>query len=471
MNSKTKTSITVFSLVMLITISVDSTRNLPATALFGNLLIFFFILAVIMFLIPSGLVSAQLSAAFPEEGGVYYWVRTAFGGNLGFLAVWLQWITALFWYPTILSYLAGTATFLFDPALANSKIYLVSVVLGVFWAITLINLKGFQSSARIAAACAIVGMILPMILIIVLTAIWMFSGEPLQLHITAHNIIPPFSHLESWVSLVAIMTGLTGMELATVHIRNIEGAEKKFPNALFWSVLIVAITTVFSALSIAFVLPTNKIDLVDGLMQAFSVLLITYHLSWLIPVIVITLLIGSLGTMINWIISPAKGLMQAAEQGYLPKFFQKENTNNVPTHILIFQAIFLSLICLVFLLMPTINASYWLLADLSTQFYMSMYVLVFLAAIMLRYKSANPAVPFHIPGGKIGYWITCLFGIIAASTTIIVGFFSPKVIDVGAPLHYEIIMISGILLMLLPLLFFYGYKRLARRNRIDLTKP
>ena len=55
--------------------SVDSIRNLPATALFGSSLIFFFLFAALFFLIPSALVSAELSSAWPEQGGIYIWVK------------------------------------------------------------------------------------------------------------------------------------------------------------------------------------------------------------------------------------------------------------------------------------------------------------------------------------------------------------------------------------------------------------
>ena len=159
------------------------------------------------------------------------------------------------------------------------------------------------------------------------------------------------------------MTAFLGMELATVHIRHIKDAQHKFPKALFWSVLIIATTMILGALSIAFILPANQIHLVDGVMQAFSRFFHAYHLRWMVPVIAIALLAGSLGGMVNWIISPAKGLMQAAEHGYLPKFFQKLNTNQVPSHLLITQAVLVSVVCLVFLLVPTVNGSYWLLTD------------------------------------------------------------------------------------------------------------
>src|ERR1700723_1915810 len=104
----TLTKLNSFALTLLITGAIDSIRNLPAAALFGSTLIFFFIFSAIVFLIPTALVSAELAASM-EEGGIYQWSRSAFGNRVGFLAVWLQWINNVVWFPTILSFIAGTA--------------------------------------------------------------------------------------------------------------------------------------------------------------------------------------------------------------------------------------------------------------------------------------------------------------------------------------------------------------------------
>src|SRR6516164_3994438 len=101
-------ALSLLSLVMITVGSVDSIRNLPATALFGSSLIFFFILGAIFFLIPTALVSAELSSAWAKQGGIYVWVKEAFGEKCGFLAIWFQWIENVIWYPTILSFVAGT---------------------------------------------------------------------------------------------------------------------------------------------------------------------------------------------------------------------------------------------------------------------------------------------------------------------------------------------------------------------------
>ena len=76
--------ISTFVLVMFITGTVDSIRNLPAAALFGSALIFFFIFSAIVFLIPTALVSAELASSWTEKGGICYWVKLAFGEKVAF---------------------------------------------------------------------------------------------------------------------------------------------------------------------------------------------------------------------------------------------------------------------------------------------------------------------------------------------------------------------------------------------------
>ena len=105
--------ISTFALVMLITGAIDSIRNLPAMALFVSSLIFFFIFSAIVFLIPAALVSAELSSHSTEKSGVFHWIHLAFGKKIGFLAIWLQWINTIAWLPTVLSFVAGTATYFF----------------------------------------------------------------------------------------------------------------------------------------------------------------------------------------------------------------------------------------------------------------------------------------------------------------------------------------------------------------------
>jgi amino acid transporter len=155
--------IPLISLTILIVAAIDNMRNLPAAALFGSSLIFFFTFSALVFLIPTSLMAAELSATFPQNGGVCQWVNFAFGKKWAMAAIWLQWINTMVWYPTMLSFIAGTLAYLINPELAQNKTYLISCILIIFWGLTLINLKGIHVSAFVNTICCIIGTMLPLV--------------------------------------------------------------------------------------------------------------------------------------------------------------------------------------------------------------------------------------------------------------------------------------------------------------------
>jgi len=464
MNHWSNEKISVFALVLLITGAIDSIRNLPTTALFGSTLIFFFIFSAIIFLIPVALVAAELSSTWSEEeGGIYSWVKHAFGPNFAFLTIWLQWINTLVWYPTILSFIAGILAYLIDPNLAQNRYYLISVILVIYWSLTMVGLSGLRSSASFAGFCAIIGMIVPMVFIIILAIIWLIKGNPLAIDLSWSKLIPSWNDGQSWVSLTAMMTSFLGMELAAVHVRDVKNPQTNFPKAMFFSVLLILFTMILGSLAIAFVLPKEKISMVSGVMQAFDSFFQAYHLNWFMPILIVLLLLGSLGSMINWIISPAKGLLMAAKNNYLPQYLCKVNKRGVASRILILQAVIVTLLCSCFMLFPTANAIYWLFTALSTELYMLMYLLMFIAAWKLKGKFPEMKRTFTIPGGKLGYYLTCLLGLLGCCLTLVVGFIPPvESLDMGSANHFRLVFSLGIVIMLSPALII-----LWRRNSVN----
>lgn len=448
--SGSKHRLTIFSLTMITVGSVDSIRNLPATALFGSQLISFFILGALFFLIPTALVSAELASGWAKQGGIYIWVKEAFGKKIGFLAIWLQWIENVIWYPTILSFVAGTIGYLINPTMAGNPYFLWLVIVTAFWGATLINLGGMRSSALFSNVCALSGLLLPMGLIIGLGAAWIVGGNPAQVQFDAQSISPHWGDKTLWVSLTAIMMSFCGIEIATVHANDVNEPQHAFPRALIYSVLIILATLILGSLSIAVVLPQQDINLVAGIMQAFDAFFSQYHLVWLMPVVALMLVMGGLGGVSNWIIAPTKGLLVAAEDGNLPEIFQRTNQQGAPFVVLIVQAVIVTVLSALFLFMPSVNGSYWLLTALAAQLYMLMYLLMFAAAIKLRLSAPNHHRAFRIPGGLFGMLFVAGVGILGALTTLVVSFMPPNGINVGKVSTYEFTLIFGLMLMCLP---------------------
>ncbi len=450
-----KSFIGTFALTMLMTGAIDGVGNLPTIAIFGSQLIFFFIAGSLLFLLPTGLISAELCTQLNEDSGVYIWTKKAFGSNTGALVIWLQWMNTMIWFPTCMTTLVGTAAFLIDPALNHQPVFLILTSLTTFWLLTFVNLKGIKRSAIIASLATIMGMVLPMLLIIGLSILWMCLSKPTALKLDHHTLLPALNHLDTWTTLTAIITAFLGMELASVHVKKVENAHKVFPKALIYTILIVFFTMGLGSLGIALVIPHQDIVLVSGTIQAFNSLFTGFHLPWLAFALGGALLFGSIGTMVNWLISPANGLAQAAKDGYLPKSLAHENEHGVPSKVLLLQGLVVSIISLAFFLMPSINGSYWLLIDLSTELYLIMYLVMFIAAIKLILNFEKIIV---IPGGKSVALSIAVLGMIGCIIALIVGFIPPDNINVGSHLHYIMLFTGGILLMSSPALLLKWYK-------------
>lgn len=464
--NKSFAKLSVFSLVMITIVSVDSIRNLPATALFGSSLFFFFVLASLFFLLPCALVSAELASGDEEQGGVYAWVKAAFGPQWGFLAVWFQWIENVIWYPALLSFVAGTFGYLIAPSVAQDKYFLISTILISFWGATYINLRGMKTSASFSNFCAISGLLLPMTLIISLGASWLLSGKPLQIDLSAHELLPSFQNSHIWVSLTGIVLSFCGMEIATVHARDAADPQKAFPRALLISAAIIVGSLLFGALAIAIVIPAEEMSLVAGIMQAFHAFFAVYGMEWILPLIALFLVIGVLGSVSNWIIAPTRGLVIAGRDGHMPEKWCVENAQGAPQKLIIFQAFLVTALCSIFLFMPSVNGSYWYLTALAAQLYMLMYMMMFVTGIALRFKAPDRPRLYRIPGGNWGMICVASAGFIGSFVTFCVGFMPPAGIEVGQTVAYISFLLLGLVVMSLPP-FILSWRK--RREFVDAS--
>jgi len=461
---KHKATIGVLTLSLMVTGAIDGISDLPSIALFGQQLVFFFILGAIIFLLPAGLISAELCTQFKEESGIYYWSKQAFGPCTGTLAAWLQWINTMVWFPTALSALTGTLAFLLVPSLVHNPVYLVASSLLVFWLMTLANMKGIKQASRIAAIAIGLGTIIPMCLVIGMVFLWVILGKPLALHLNETAILPSLNHTATWASLTAIVTSFLGMELATVHVKKIHNAHKIFPQALIIAIMIIICTMGIGSIGVALVIPHQSIVLTTGTIQTFHKLFTTFHIHWMEKVAGFLLVMGSAGAMVNWLISPANSLAHAAKDGFLPKALAEDNKYHMPANILLMQGAVVTLASMSFFLMPSINGSYWLLIDLSTELYVMMYLLMFAASFKHLWRATKIHV---IPGGKTSAIILNILGILASVITLVIGFFPPSQIDVGSTTHFVLLFAGGLIIMACPSILLMAYKKYL--NKPSLT--
>jgi len=458
-----KGTLRVFTLTMMNLAVICSLRGLPMMAEEGFSLVFYYLLTVLVFLIPVSLVSAELATGWPPHGpgGVYIWVKEAFGERWAFLAIWLQWIQNVIWFPTVLSFIAGTIAYIFDPRLAESKLYMVIVILVAYWAGTLANFRGMKTSGSISSICVIGGVFLPGILIIVLGIVWLTGGNASQITFSAQALLPDLSNVNNIVFLAGAFLIFSGMEVSAVHASSVRNQKRDFPRAIFLSAGIAVVILIVGSLAIAIVIPQKDISLVAGIMEAFRLILHRYHMGWTVPIIAFLVAFGSIGELTTWIVGPSKGLYTTAKDGNLPPFLQHMNRHGVATHILIVQGLVVTVLAFMFLFMPNVSSSYWILSALCVTLYLTMYLILFASAIRLRYTKPKVHRGYRIPLGNFGMWVTGITGMAGALFAIAVSFFPPSQLDTGSTLFYQLFLIVGLFLMSSIPLLIYHFKKPA----------
>lgn len=423
--------------------------------------LFSFILLARSFFIPCTLIAAELATSFPEQGGSYVWVRAAFGKSVGFVNIWLQWVYNVVWYPTILSFIASSIAYLTHPDLVNHRGYMVGMVIGCFGAATVLNLLGMRISSWISEGGAVIGTMLPLIVLIVLGVLWLMAGHPSA--ISFHHILPTAQNWEQISFLVVVMFSLFGMEMSAVHASEVKNPRRDYPRALLISAIFIVLSMTLASLAIAVVVPFHDLNVLAGVNQAFLAFLTPFHITWMMPLLITLIVIGGFAGLATWVIGPVKGLLAAVDEGCAPRLFGKQNRYGAPVNLLLLQAAMVLILCAVFLLSPTVNSAYWLLSDLTAQISLLYYIILFLAAIRLRHKHPHRPHAFMIPGGKkVFYWVAGS-GIVSCLVAMIMGFIPPSSLDFGGTKRYEFTLIIGMLILVLPPIWIYR-RSAARRS-------
>lgn len=459
-----KKPLTILSLVAINVIAIDSLRGLPFSAEYGFSAVFYYLLAAITFFIPVSLISAELATAWPETGGLYVWVREAFGKEIGFFTIWLQWFYNIAWYPTIMSFIAVSLAYMINPALAHNKLYMLCVVMAVFWGCTWVNCMGMRIASWVSNVSAIVGTLIPMLFIVMLGAMWIVNKNPIFTVFSTKTLFPNLNSMNNLVLFITILFSLVGMEMSASHAREVQNPQRDYPRAVYYSICIILLTLILGSLAISIVVPAHKLNIVSGLLQAFELFFQRFHLMWFMPILAVMLILGAIGGAAAWMLGPSKGMLVACQDGSLPKSLSTISKNNTPIRILLLQGGIFTVMCGAFILMPSVSSAFWVLSDVTAILALLVYVVMFPAAIVLRYKFPEKKRAFVIPGGKWGLWITALLGLFTSLAGVVIGFFPPTQIPVGNLSLYETIISIGVVVGCgLPFLFI-AFTRYTKKH-------
>lgn len=456
-----KRVLSVFSLTMINVIALADVRSLPISAEYGWSLIVYTLLGALLFLIPCALVVAELATAIPKTGGAYVWVREAWGQRFGFLLVWIQWFYNVVWYPTIITVLAVTFLYLVSPSLIQNKTLLLTLMVTLFWLITIANCFGMKISGVVSAIGVILGVILPLCVLIAAATIWLMKGHPLAIPLVDRSMIPRPTSWRSLALLTAMVFSFMGIEMSATHAQEVKKPGRDYPRACLYSVIILTFVLILGGLSVAIVVPRSNLGLTEGVIQSFSMIFNALGLQWITPIMGGCIIVGGFSGVAAWVLGTSKSMMVAGQDGSLPAILSRSTKKGVPQNMLVIQALVFTVLCCSYWLFDSLNSSYWLLSAMTSELALFFYLLLFATAIRLRYVKRDLLRPFRIPGGNAGMWIVASVGLLSTVFTFSVGLLPPDQLVIKSTIRYELLLIGGILLVLLPglWLFFRHPKR------------
>ncbi|MBN8867197.1 MAG: amino acid permease [Solirubrobacterales bacterium] len=434
-----KNVITWVALAFMTTGSVASLRAAPTMGVYGLAAVFLYVVPAILFLLPQALVAAELASGW--AGGIYRWVTEAMGPRAGLLAIWCQFAMTIFYYPSLLAYVASTFAYVINPDLASNGLYTAAMIISIYWVAVFVSARGMKAISKLASSGLVIGTLIPGTVLVVLGIVYLVQGNASAAPMTTSNLLPAWTGIASLVLIVNNFLSYSGMEMNAVHVSDLKDPPKEFPKAMFLAIGLVLLIFILPALAISWVVPTSEISLTAGVMQAFSAFFGYFNVSFLVPIFGIMLIVASLGGMLAWLAGPSTGLLMIGrEQGYLPPVFQRLNAEGIQVNILIAQGVVTSIIACLYAFVPNVSSAYWIFSVMTTQVYLIAYVLMFITAVKLRRDKPDHPRGYKAP--MLG--VLCTVGFLSTIAAFLIGFVPPSQFSGGSTITYVLIIGGGV---------------------------
>jgi amino acid transporter len=246
-----------------------------------------------------------------------------------------------------------------------------------------------------------------------------------------------------------------GLEVNAVHIKHLNGPPRSYFKAVMAAAGLVFVMYLLGSLAISVAVPDATLELTSGASQAFAVYAHGFGIPGLSNILSGLLVLGAVAASIAWIAGPSRSMWLVGRAGYLPRRFQRTNSNDVQMPILFFQGAIVTILALVFVVAPNTSAAFALLQDISIVLYMCMYVCMFAAAIKLRRSQPAAKRPIKIAGLRV----IASIGIAAAVSAIVLGLTPPAGYTAVPWQLYAVIVIVGVVLLALPAQLLYHFRR------------
>ncbi len=372
--------------------------QLAASAAIGVQSIFWWVLTLLLFFIPYGLITAELGSTYPEEGGIYAWVRRAFGPNWASRTAWLWWVNVAFWMPSVYILFAGILAELLAPDMnLASKIAITLALTWLTVGINILTLNVGKWVPNIGAAFKVI--------------IMLAIGTGGVAYAMRHGVANRFdleSLRPSWGASLAflpvIVYNYLGFELMSGAAEEMKDPARDVPRAIIRSGAIIAFFYIFATIGILLALPTQDIGLITGLPDTFHRLFGAGKTGdaavYLLGGMALYTLIAN---MVTWTLGANRSAAEAANRGDLPAIFGKLHARyRTPASSAILGGLVGSAMLLIYAAMASSAEDlFWTTFAFSSVVFLLPYFLLFLAFLKLRRSDTVTPRPYRVPGGYV----------------------------------------------------------------------
>jgi amino acid transporter len=445
-------------------VAVVGLRWIARSARLGAPSVSLWVLACVVFFVPLALALIELSSRHPEQGGIYAWVRRAFGPLHGFVAGWCMWVNNLFYFPSLLLFAAANFAIVIGPGLgrgdlAEERAYSLVFVLGFLWLCTGLNIVGLQAGKWLQHLGAIATWI-PAALLMVCGAI-AFVSFGSATSFAASELVPRDDLLITMSLWSSMCFAFSGFEIASMVGQEVKDPRRTIPLGIIISGFIVTAIYILSSSSVLVAVPASELAERSGIADAIDLTMARLDLAGMGALTGLLLFVGAIGGTSSWVAGSARVPFAAGVDSVLPKPFASLHPRYRTPHVaLIIQAAAASLLFLASVFVSvgggqtTVQESYDILVNLTIVMYFVPYLYLFAAWIRLRGRETTvPADAMTVPGGLAGVWLIAACGFVATAIAIGLVFVPPP--DTTNLLNYEANLIGQSLLLFVIGLGFY----------------
>jgi amino acid transporter len=399
-------------------------RWIAAAAHGGQSSISLWILAAVLFFVPTTFVVVELSTRFPEEGGLYVWTKMAFGDFHGFVAGWTYWTYTIFYFPGLLLASAAMSAYVGGSGaawLAENQKFLLSVSLAMLIVAVWLNIIGLHIGKWLQNAGG-VGTYVPL-LMIVGVALWLWGRQGSVTHFTAAGMLPHWNWdtVNFWSQIAFAFTGL---ELVSALSEEVRDPQRTLPKAIFASGGLIAIIYIAGTVAILAMIPAEVVDPKSGVFQAITAGSAALRVGIVGVTAAVLVTVGNAGGVGSTVAGISRVPFAVGIDRYLPAWFGKIHPKWKTPHISILVQAGLSVVVLLMSqFKATERTAYAVLVSATIVLYFIPFIYMYAAVIKLawredREENKNAVL---IPGGKAG---VCLCGVLGLLAVVAGIFFS-----------------------------------------------